>query len=117
MDSHDPADKPVTGSGLPNLDAHKNCSLTSEFPSNGGYDTHPVEVCQVLTMTNSGTSRNMTSIRLFAGGLSVLAALVLGLTVAEWGVDQWTIVVALAAVAAIAERQSLELSPGVFVSV
>ncbi|MGN6379035.1 MAG: HD-GYP domain-containing protein [Gaiellales bacterium] len=49
--------------------------------------------------------------------MTALAAVVLGLTVGTQGVDQWTVVLALAAVAAIAERQSLELSPGVFVSV
>ena len=68
-------------------------------------------------MNESAILRNLTSIRLFAGALTVLAGVALGISLASAGIHQWSVVLALAAVAAIAERQSLELSPGVFVSV
>jgi putative nucleotidyltransferase with HDIG domain len=54
---------------------------------------------------------------LFAGGLTLLAGMALGLALGVSGIQDWPVVAALAAVAVIAERQSLELSPGVYVSV
>ena len=67
---------------------------------------------------NYGTmARNLTSIRLFAGSLTVLAGVSLGAVIGVDGVHHWPVIIALAAVAVIAERQALELSPGVHVSV
>jgi putative nucleotidyltransferase with HDIG domain len=68
-------------------------------------------------MSRDAVLRNLTSIRLFAGGLALLAGIALAASLATVGVKQWSVIVALAAVAAIAERQSLEISPGLFVSV
>jgi putative nucleotidyltransferase with HDIG domain len=59
----------------------------------------------------------VTSIRLFAGVLTLLAGLALGSALALDGLRSWPIVAALACVAAVAERRSFQLSPGVYVSV
>jgi putative nucleotidyltransferase with HDIG domain len=61
--------------------------------------------------------RNVTSIRAFAGVLTLLAGLALGTALAVDGLRSWAVMAALAAVAAIAERRSFQLSPGVYVSV
>jgi putative nucleotidyltransferase with HDIG domain len=68
-------------------------------------------------MTSSAASRNLTSIRRFAVGLGLLAVAVLVGSLVQSGVSRWPVVAALAAVAAIAERRSFQLSPGVYVSV
>jgi putative nucleotidyltransferase with HDIG domain len=68
-------------------------------------------------MTDSAMTRNVTTTRPFAAALVLCAAVAFVAVAFAYPPRQWGVVVALAAVAAIAERRSLQLAPGVWMSV
>jgi putative nucleotidyltransferase with HDIG domain len=70
-----------------------------------------------MTISPPLTVRNLSWIRAFAVALSALAVVALLGSAAYDGLGHWPAVIALASVAMIAERQGLEISPGLYVSV
>ena len=70
-----------------------------------------------MTISPPLALRNLSWIRVFAVLLSALAAVALVVSIAYGGLGHWPALIALAAVAMIAERQGLEISPGLYVSV